>query len=57
MTLAARLHGLAVMPYLAPLERPGARAMLGDLLAGVGDPQLLLRIGPPEGANARRPGR
>jgi nitroreductase len=43
--LAATEHGVAVLPFSAPVETPATRAVLRRLLAGLGHPYLVLRLG------------
>ena len=52
--LVAEVHGLAVCPLVSPMEIPEVRARLRDLLPGLGEPQVVLRIGVPA-AGARPP--
>jgi nitroreductase len=46
--LTATAHGLAVLPFSAPVEAPATRVVLGRLLAGLGHPYLVLRLGVPD---------
>lgn len=39
--------GLAASPYTQPLEIPGPRALLRQALGGLGEPQVVLRVGWP----------
>lgn len=43
--LTATEHGVSVLPHSAPIEVDAARQVLRTMLAGVGHPLLLLRLG------------
>lgn len=43
--LTATEHGVALLPFSAPMEVPATRAVLRQLLAGIGHPYLVLRLG------------
>jgi len=43
--LVATGHGVALLPFSAPVEAPATRAVLRRVLAGIGHPQLVLRLG------------
>jgi hypothetical protein len=43
--LAGTEHGVAVLPFSAPMEVPVTRTILRRLLAGIGHPYLVLRLG------------
>ena len=45
--LTATAHGLSVLPLSAAVEVPGTRQTLRQMLADVGEPLLVLRIGVP----------
>jgi nitroreductase len=46
--LTATGHGVALLPFSAPVEVPATRATLRRLLAGLGHPYLALRLGVPD---------
>jgi nitroreductase len=46
--LSATEHGVAVLPFSAPVEAPATRVVLRRVLAGIGHPQLVLRLGVPD---------
>jgi nitroreductase len=46
--LAATAHGVALLPFSAPVEVPATRTVLRRLLAGLGHPYLALRLGIPD---------
>jgi hypothetical protein len=43
--LTATEHGVALLPFSAPMEVPATRAVLRRLLSGIGHPYLVLRLG------------
>lgn len=43
--LTAGEHGVSVLPFTAPMEVPATRTILRRLLAGLGHPYLVLRLG------------
>jgi nitroreductase len=43
--LSATEHGVAVLPFSAPVETPATRVVLRRVLAGIGHPHLVLRLG------------
>ena len=43
--LTATEHGVAVLPFSAPMEVPATRTILRRILAGLGHPYLVLRFG------------
>jgi nitroreductase len=43
--LRATEHGVALLPFSAPVETPATRVVLRRVLAGLGHPQLVLRLG------------
>jgi nitroreductase len=52
--LTATMHGLAISPMSDLVEVPESRRLLRDLLAGIGHPAIVLRIGLP-GSTAPAP--
>lgn len=46
--LATTGYGVALLPFSAPAENPGTRTVLRHLLAGLGHPYLVLRLGVPD---------
>lgn len=46
--LTATGYGVALLPFSAPTENPGTRTVLRHLLAGLGHPYLVLRLGVPD---------
>jgi nitroreductase len=46
--LTATEHGVALLPFSAPVEMPATRTVLRRLLAGIGHPYLALRLGVPD---------
>lgn len=56
--LTATMHGVSLLPFSAPMEVPATRIVLRRLLAGLGHPYLVLRLGlvdPTEPAPPRPP--
>src|SRR5690606_21877556 len=56
--LAATMHGVSLLPFSAPMEVPATRTVLRRLLAGLGHPYLVVRLGlvdPNEPAPPRTP--
>lgn len=53
--LAATAHGVALLPFSAPVEVPATRTVLRRLLAGIGHPYLALRLGIPDPDHAGPP--
>ena len=43
--LTATEHGVAVLPFSAVVEAPATRTVLRRLLAGLGHPYLVIRLG------------
>jgi nitroreductase len=43
--LTATEHGVALLPFSAPVEAPATRLVLRKLLAGIGHPYLVIRLG------------
>jgi nitroreductase len=46
--LTATEHGVALLPFSAPVEAPATRVLLIRMLAGLGSPYLALRLGMPD---------
>jgi nitroreductase len=53
--LSAAEHGLALLPFSAPVEAPATRVVLRRVLAGLGHPHLVVRLGLPDPDHAGPP--